>query len=127
MTPFSVYNIEGRILRSGVCQDENLSAQARAEEFVVKGQYNNSTHWMDEGVPALRPVLSLPATHALAVNADWTLDSIPTGTKVFTDGVHIGTTDGSALDVSFPAIDTWILRLVPPFPYIEAICEVTVT
>jgi len=43
MKQFVVYNQEGRILRSGSCQDSTFELQAQEGEFVMEGQANDVT------------------------------------------------------------------------------------
>jgi hypothetical protein len=47
MTPFTVYDSEGRILRSGVCQDEVLTMQAQEGEYVLPVESRDHQHYVD--------------------------------------------------------------------------------
>lgn len=127
MRPFTVHDAAGRILRRGRCQDSTFEMQARSGETVIEGSYNGRTHWIDSGTPTLRPEIGLPETHSIAADTTWTITGVPAGTEVLTDGVVVGTTDGSDLDLSFPEAGVWRVDLRPPFPWRDATSEVTVT
>jgi len=87
--------------------------------------------WFDlsEGVAKDRVPVGgpLPEAHSLTVNEDWVLADIPEGTEVKVDGEVVGTVDNTGLTLSFSAAGVWQVKLLPPFPWLEASCEVTVT
>jgi hypothetical protein len=93
----------------------------------VDGEWSSETHYVFNGEPTTRPTTGLPETYSIAASTDWILSDIPEGTEVEVDGVVLGTTDATGLTLSFDAPGTWPATLRPPFPWISASCEVTVT
>lgn len=83
--------------------------------------------YVSEGLRLARPEISIPATHQLAVNTDWTIPGVPEGTLVIINGEESGEVDASGLVLEFSDTGVWKLELRPPFPWRDAICEVTVT
>lgn len=47
MTPFTVYDADGRILRTGVCQDEILAIQAQDGEYVLPIESSDHLQYID--------------------------------------------------------------------------------
>ena len=93
----------------------------------IDGEWNTATHYVIDGVATPRPVTGLPATHELAINTDWTVADVPEGTVVILNGNEIGTIEGSdELTLAFDFAANWTVELRPPFPWVEAKCEVTV-
>ena len=43
MKSFIVYNVQGKILRTGFCQDKNIYGQAGEAEFVMEGEADDIT------------------------------------------------------------------------------------
>lgn len=124
----------GRILRHGTCRANAVSYQAMApgEVSMASGSAVSDLYeWVN--IPAgnlieQRPgLVDMPTTKTLAVDEDWPIPGVPDGTEVWIDGVLAGTTDATGLTLSFPLATVWKLRLVPPFPWMPADCEVTVT
>lgn len=115
-------------------KDLRSEAEAALNTFpgraLVRGEADLETDYVDlSGEPTIapRPSLGLPATHALGVGADWAVPNVPVGTVVRIDGEDMGTVDADGLTLSFAAAGTWPVELQPPFPWLEASCEVTVT
>lgn len=79
-----------------------------------------------DGLLQPRPVTGLPATHALALDTDWTVPDVPDGTEVTIDDIPVGTVSGG-LVLNFAEPGAWRVGLVPPFPHMPAACVVTVT
>lgn len=126
MTPFTVHDATGRILRSGTCPAADLEHQAKAGETVLAAAARDDLHWVNGAVIEVRPNTGLPATHALGVDVDWTVPDVPEGTEVTIDGAAAGTVDDTGLVLSFPSAGAWEVRLDPPFPWRPARCVVTV-
>jgi len=55
---FVVYNAQGEILRTGACQDADLSAQAGSGELVLEGVADDLTQMVVDGAVADKPELS---------------------------------------------------------------------
>lgn len=128
-TFFAVHISTGAIVRSGLCRQSMVAAQAASGEAAVEvGQMvADTTDWVNAGLVEQRPGLAdVPATKALAVDEDWAIPGIPDGTEVWVDGALSATVDATGLTLSFHLAATWSLRLVPPFPAKPATCEVTV-
>lgn len=96
-------------------------------DMVVEGQADPKTHYILDEEITPRPATGLPATHTIPVSTDWTIPDVPAGTEVEIDGEVMGVTDETGLTLSFDASGIWPVTLRPPFPWIEATCEVTVT
>jgi hypothetical protein len=91
------------------------------EDFNFEGDY------ILNGTVAPRPVIGLPTAYTITANTDWVILDVPAGTEVEIDGEVVGTTDETGLTLSFAAPGVWPVTLRPPFPWVEASCEVTVT
>lgn len=131
-TYFAVYlSSTGEIVRSGSCRQSMVAAQAihPGEASLAVGEMvADTTDWVNGAAVEQRPGLyAVPATQALAVDADWAIPGVPAGTEVWIDGALAATTDASGLTLSFPLAATWQLRLVPPFPWRPSDCEVSVS
>lgn len=96
-------------------------------EAVVTGLWRSETHYVLSGEPTPRPTTGLPETHTITASTDWILSDVPAGTEVEVDGEVVGTTDETGLTLTFDTPGVWPMTLRPPFPWIEASCEVTVT
>ena len=125
---FTIYDPNtGRIVCTLLTSDGHIAPDFLAERGVaLQGTFDGSTYWVDSGEPALRPTLALPAAHTMAVHSDWTIPDAPAGTEVEVDGSTIGVVDQTGLTLSFDTTGVWPVTLRPPFPWVEAICEVTV-
>ncbi len=96
-------------------------------QALIDGEWEAETHYIlnDEGLP--RPTTGLPLSHELASDTDWSLPNVPEGTKVLIDGEEAGTVDATGLVLTFALAGVWRVGLRPPFPWLDASCEVTVT
>lgn len=56
MTPYTVHDADGRILRSGICQEEVLDKQAGAGEFVLPILSKDDKHYVDVDSGILFPL-----------------------------------------------------------------------
>lgn len=130
MPLFTVYDINtGEILRSGVSDPAAFLAQkSSAGEGILMEIGNSSEQYVDLNLHTLiaRPSFVLPYAVSLTINQDWSIPGVPAGAMVEIDGADAGVTDGAGLILSFPRAGVWRIRLVPPFPWIERSCEVTV-
>lgn len=93
----------------------------------VDGQWDGATHYALDGEAVPRPVTGLPAIHSIAAGIDWPIADVPAGTTVLINGEQVGTVDATGLTLSFALAGIWRVDLRPPFPWIEASCEVAVT
>ncbi len=96
-------------------------------QALIEGHFDGRDHYVIDGEAVSRPVTGLPASHDLAVGVDWSVADVPEGTQVLIDGVEVGEVDATGLVLSFSLAGVWSVDLVPPFPWVEASCEVTVT
>lgn len=117
----------GQILWSLEGNDEFIVLDVEPDKDWIAGAFDGSTHYVLEGVAVPRPITGLPATASIALGVDWSLPDVPEGTLVLIDGEDVGTVDATGLVLSFPLAGVWAVSLVPPFPWLEASCEVTVT
>lgn len=74
-----------------------------------------------------RPETGLPAAFSVPVGVEWSIQIMPAGTVVRIDGVEMGTLPDNGLVLEFPTAGVSIVEVEPPFPYLPAKCQVTVT
>lgn len=98
-----------------------------SSEAFTDGIWEADTHYILNDTATLRPATGLPASHTVPASTDWTIPDVPAGTEVEIDGEVMGVTDETGLTLSFDAPGIWPVTLRPPFPWIAATCEVTVT
>ena len=84
-------------------------------------------HFLDGEEIRDRPATELPEGYSTTINTDWSIGNVPAGTDVKVDDEVVGVTDDTGLTLSFSASGVWLVKLLPPFPWVEASCEVTVT
>jgi hypothetical protein len=131
MIEATLFDAAGRIaqtvrLFSGDEVDTTLAAREDLTGW-VEGLWDGMSHYVSEGEAVPRPATGLPAAHTLAADTDWTVPDVPEGTAVRIDGEDMGTTDAEGLTLTFAAAGVWRVDLGPPFPWLPASCEVTVT
>jgi len=117
----------GRILFYNEGEEGTLVFPENPDFGWADGRWDSDTHYIANGKATPRPATGLPASHTLAANTGWTIPNVPAGTEVEIDGVMQGVTDDTGLTLVFQAQGVWPVTLRPPFPWIEASCEVTVT
>jgi len=119
------YDASGRIHMVGV---SDTIPQPHKPDWNVSEGYATLDMYFDVvgGIAKDRPKVNLPESHTIGTNEDWQILNVPTQTEVFVDGDLAGVTDGSPLVLNFSSSGVWPLKLIPPFPYLESICEVTV-
>jgi hypothetical protein len=131
MIGISIYSSDtGEILGQRSCSEEDLEQNLQLldlNELHVFGFWDGETQYIMEGVVTQRPKIHLSKNYAVLTNTDWHISDVPEGTKVEIDGEIMGLTDETGLTLSFAAPGIWPVTLRPPFPWIEASCEVTVT
>lgn len=137
MNPFVVSDPTGRILRSGWAPDVAIQARNPGEIALeatgpILSDFEGPifvgvSYYVASGEIAVRPATGLPAAHTVTANTDWLVPNVPVGTVVFIDGDDAGTVDTGDLVLSFALAGVWQVELRPPFPWVEAKCEVTVT
>lgn len=93
----------------------------------ISGHYDYFTQYVVNGNAIQRPTTGLPSEHTMATNTDWIIADVPAGTEVEIDGEVVAVTDDTGLTLNFSASGIWPVTLRPPFPWVEASCEVTVT
>lgn len=93
----------------------------------VDEAWSRKTHYAPNGIPTERPSTDLPLTHSLSKDTDWVITNVPAETIVAVNGEDIGTVDETGLTLSFDMPGIWQVDLRPPFPWLEATCEVTVS
>ena len=92
----------------------------------IDGEWDGRTHFVLAGEAVSRPAAGLPETHVIAADTDWMLPDVPEGTLVLIDGEEAGAVDATGLTLSFALAGVWRVDLRPPFPWLEASCEVIV-
>lgn len=131
MRQFLVHK-DGEILRVGYCTDTTIDLQAMPGEKSMEcfGDILPETHFIDEDeVVSLRPSLS-PVEGKLEINADGidavVFDAFPLGTEVRINDVDYGTISDGSLEFTSQTPGIYRIHLLPPFPILEQIVEVTV-
>lgn len=120
---------DGRIERH-LCVDEDmLSYNLETDETYILGHFHPDTYYVSNGEAILRPLLSdlLPETKNLAQNEQWAIPEVPEMSTVLVDGDVVGVVDGTGLALEFAEVGVWPLEVQPPFPWLKANCEVTVS
>jgi len=117
--PFVVYDANGVVLRTGACPRSMLALQMRVDEFVLEGQANDATQYVDIATLTVRdkaPLGGVPnKTTALADGADLVVISNlpnPTTARITGPGVSqtVTVTDGT-LELTFAAPGTYTVVL----------------
>lgn len=124
MTPYTIYDSAGRILRSGVCQPETLDRQAGEGEFALAERSSDLTYYVLDGAVVPRPSMGIEVS-ATTVPADGvsevTLSGVPAGALVRIAGPvkNEGQTEGGPITLTFaiPGVYEILLDL---FPYQES-------
>lgn len=93
----------------------------------VDGEWSKETHHVLNDTAIPRPATGMPATYTVAASTDWIVPDVPEGTVVEIDGEIAGTVDATGLTLAFDLAGVWHVALRPPFPWLDASCEVTVT
>lgn len=124
--PFIVFLPTGEIVRTGFVDAGDLDLQAAAGETALAAEGGDLTHWVRDGVVVERPETGLPPVHTMAPG-DWVLPDVPVGTAVLIDGVQVLISNEDGLVLRRAARGICTIELVPPFPYIGATCQLTVT
>lgn len=129
MMEFTKYDTQaGRITGFFIVSTASEAETSLSEsEAKIEGMWDAYTHYIVGGQATPRPVTGLPATHTVPASTDWIIPDVPLGTEVEIDGEVMGQTDETGLTLSFDTPGVWPVTLRPPFPWIEANCEVTVT
>lgn len=115
MINFIVYDICGRILRTGMCCEADIKLQG---DLIVTGIADDLMHYVKEGVVLNRPVMPI-------MQNEETLSNIPLGCSIYIDGaLSIENNQKETITVEKEhGSDTYSLRFVL-FPYLDF--EVTV-
>lgn len=80
MKNFAVYNSDGKILRSGTCQDCDLELQCKDGEFLYLGKIANQKCYIENGKPVSLP--DKPSdTHVFDYNSKIWVDSLTENEK----------------------------------------------
>lgn len=96
-------------------------------QALIDGHFSEQTHYIADDQAVLRPATGLPETYSIATGTDWPVADVPEGTEVSINGEIVGTVDASGLVLAFGLAGVWKVSLRPPFPWLAADCEVTVT
>lgn len=124
MTPFTVFDSAGRILRSGKCQDDCLDLQAGQGESVLPVESDDLAHYVSGGAvldrPAMQLVLSVDTVPADGVS-EVSLSGVPAGAavKVLGPVQNSGVADGSAITLTFAIRGDYEI-LLSLFPYTDS-------
>lgn len=117
----------GKIIGVSVNSEDLVLSHMPAGAEWVLGIHNNQTHFIIDGNVTERPTTGLPAEKTIKTNTDWIIADVPAGTEVEIDKEVVAVTDDTELTLTFNASGIWPVTLRPPFPWVEASCEVTVT
>lgn len=124
----TVYDLSTGRIRYTVEGSEGLvGAPGDSSAHSIADRWDGATYYVVDQEPVLRPATGLPVSHQLASGADWSVPDVPEGTVVLVNGSEVGTVDATGLELRFALAGVWRVDLRPPFPWIEASCEVIVT
>ena len=123
MIDVSNYSEDGRILQNMTLLNEE---EADLNGTWIEGHWDGREYYVLEGVAVGRPSTGLSGAHAVSVDTDWVVGTLPEGTKVFIEGILVGETDETELTLSFPLAQTYSVKFDPPFPYKPQEMEVVV-
>lgn len=124
----TVYDLSTGRIRYTVEGSEGLvGAPGDSSAHSIADRWDGATYYVVDQEPVPRPVTGLPATASIAAGVDWSVQDVPESTVVLINDTEVGTVDDTGLTLSFSLAGVWRVDLRPPFPWIEASCEVTVT
>lgn len=129
MTGYVVFGPEGKILRSGYCQDNAVHLQPGAGEGVVFGFATDSDSYVDTF--NYYTITSFPANHAqidkITIVADSTdtatITGLPTPCTITVDGASYEVTDG-VFEFTVDISGTYKIK-AEAFPYLPKEWEIT--
>lgn len=124
---YLIHDEKGEIMLLVSCDESVIELHLKAGEGYIEGRANQKRQMVVDGQVVNRPAPSMPETHTIPASTDWTISDMPAGTEVEIDGEVMGVTDETGLTLNFAAPGVWPVILRPPFPWVEASCEVTVT
>lgn len=83
-------------------------------------------HDLDSNKIKNRPVIDCKNNISTTVRKAIKINNLPDNTKVFLDDNEIAIVDDGVLELVIPVDGTYVLKLIPEFPYIEKIINVEV-
>lgn len=108
---YFVHDNDGRILRHGICVEEDVDLQAREGEIAVAGQCDYWTDYVKDGEVTPRP--ASPVTLQ-----GQTLSNVPVPAVVVIDGTRYQCTEDH-VELDLPYQKTYAIT-VEAFPYLDA-------
>ncbi|MCB2130904.1 MAG: hypothetical protein KDE03_18005, partial [Rhodobacteraceae bacterium] len=119
MIAFTVYDTAtGAILRTGVCQDDMLAAQAGTSETAIEGTFDGEEEYLPGGVANPRPALP---TLTITGQTLGFASAPPSGTLLTVwDSIYPDPVEITASDVHLAAPVTARISIDPPWPYVGA-------
>lgn len=117
----------GRLLWEVESGPLQIAAQETEYHGVIKAaEADPKLNWVEDGAISSRPITGLTETASVTAGAAWTIPDVPAGTIVRVDTVEVGTVDADGCVLRFDYADTYTVELIPPFPWVGALCQVTV-
>ena len=83
MKPYTVYNSEGKILRTGTCQESTIALQAGPGETSIEMEADDRIHWVNPVSKQRQDLGNFDITVS-----GLTITGIPTGTSVRIEGTE---------------------------------------
>lgn len=122
MTPFTVYDDAGVILRSGFCPADHVAFQARSGEYATPFESNDLIDYVLGGVVTARPTMltEIPKTTVADGTTPVVLHDVPAGARIDVRGPTStsGTTpEHTDVTLTFAIAGDYIVT-VECFPYI---------
>lgn len=112
MIEYAVYNANGEIIRTGICQDDALHDQCGVGEVAMIASAVDTVHYVQNGSIVERPTFEVDVKNGL-------ISSVPYGTNVYRDGVNVGKCySGTILVEKVDSADSAIITL-SLFPYLD--------
>ncbi|NSX14947.1 hypothetical protein HTY52_12765 [Cupriavidus taiwanensis] len=108
---FFVHDSDGRILRYGICVEEDVPLQAREGEVAVEGKCDIMVDYVKDGEVTPRPAMPVTLTGQ-------TLSNVPVPAVVVIDGTRYDCTEDH-VELDLPYQKTYAIT-VEAFPYLDA-------
>lgn len=127
MKIYSVHR-NGTIIKHITGTQDLLNMNLQEGEAAIEGKYEPSEYFIHQG--QAKPRVSVYDGPGFTVGTldEITIPGLPEGTEVYVDGDLAGGVDHTnELVLSFASPGVWPVRLEPPFPWLPAEFEVTVT
>ena len=125
MARYTIYDVNGKIIRRVSCPAFLREAQAHLGESIIDGRFDD-TQYIKDGEITKRPAMTtvIDKTTITADTSDKaTITKVPKGTKVIIAGVDQGTCDDGTVEINADFKGAYKVKLVC-WPYLDK--EITI-